>query len=115
MIGGAILCGMLAFLIGRFTGFEPRWYGLKDGMTQAQVRQALGAPSWVGTSGCIGAGGKEVIRWDYRRSFLGHQVHHYVDFDYIGIGGTPVVYRTERLREDWDWPYWWPVRAKARA
>jgi hypothetical protein len=95
---------VLAFLIGWFTGFEPRWRGLKDGMTEAQVRQALGSPGWVGTSGCIGAGGRAVIRWDYRRSFPGGCVHHYVDFDYIGVGGAPVVFRTERFRQEWSWP-----------
>lgn len=109
----AILCGVLAFLVGRFTGFEPRWRGLKDGMTEAQVRQALGSPSWVGTSGCIGSGGKQVIRWDYRRSFLGGRVHYYVDFDYIGVAGAPVVFRTERFQEERWWR--WPWRARAIA
>jgi hypothetical protein len=79
-------------------------------MTEAQVRQTLGTPTWVGGSGCIGVGGKEVIRWDYRRSFLGHCVHHYVDFDYIGAGGAPVVYRLERFSEEWRWPAWFPLQ-----
>src|SRR5262249_10850274 len=111
---GAIFCVALAFLIGRFTSFEPRWRGLRDGMTRSEVAQALGRPSWIGTSGYIGAGGKQVIRWDYRRSYPGRCIHYYVDFDYIGIAGTAVVYRTERYAEDWD-PFWLPWRAKARA
>ena len=84
-------------------------------MTQSEVRQALGPPSWIGTYGCIGAGDKEVIRWEYRRSDLGRLVYYRVDFDYIGIGGTPVVYRTEQFRQNWDWPSLlpWP-RAKCR-
>lgn len=110
LIASAILCVVLAFWIGRLTSFEPRWRGVKDGMTEAQVRQALGVPSWVGTSQCIGSGGKEVIRWDYRRSVLGGSVHYFVDFDYIGAGGAPVVFRTERFREEWR-----PWRAKTRA
>src|SRR5262249_53512542 len=81
--GAVILCLMLAFLIGRLTGFEPRWRGLKDGMTEAQVRQALGPPSSVGTSGCIGWGGRNVLRWEYRRFFPKGCMHYYVDFDYI--------------------------------
>src|SRR5690349_24141266 len=95
-VAGIIFCGVLAFCIGRFGGFEPRWRGLKDGMTQSEVRQVLGPPSWIGTSGCIGAGNKMVIRWEYRRSEPGCDLHYYVDFDFIGIDGAPVVYRTER-------------------
>jgi len=114
-VAGAIACGLLAFLVGRFTSFEPRWRGLRDGYTESEVRQVLGPPSWIGTSGYIGAGGKDVIRWEYRRSDPGHYVHYYVDFDYIGIGGAPVVYRTERVREVWEWPSWFPwVRAKVK-
>jgi hypothetical protein len=109
-----MFCGLLAFLIGRFTSFEPRWRSLKDGCTESDVRQILGTPSWIGTSGYTGAGGKDVVRWEYRRSRLGRSVHYYVDFDYIGIEGTPVVYRTERVREFWQWPSWFPwARAKA--
>src|SRR5262245_48141566 len=70
-IAGVILCVVLAFLIGRITSFEPLWRGLKDGMTESEVKRALGPPTWIGTSGCIGAGGKDVIRWDYERSELG--------------------------------------------
>jgi hypothetical protein len=93
---GAIACGVLALLIGPLAAFEARWRGLKDGMTETQVRQALGPPSWVGTSGTIGAGNQKVIRWDYSRSFLGRPVHYCVDFDYVGVKGAPVVFRTDR-------------------
>jgi hypothetical protein len=58
----------------------------------------------------MGAGGKEVIRWDYRRSFFGLSVHHYVDFDYIGVSSAPVVFRTERFQEEWVSPAWWPLQ-----
>jgi hypothetical protein len=118
LIAGMLSCVVLAFLLGRSTGFEPRWRRLKDGMTQSEVRQVLGAPSSIGTSGCIGAGDKEVLRWEYRRLVLGRSLYYWVDFDYIGVGGTPVVYRTEKYREDWkerDLPSWWPwPRAKVR-
>jgi len=102
-IAGVIVCLVLAVWIGRLTRFEPRWNGLKDGMTEAQVRQVLGSPSWVGTSGCIGWGGKNVLRWEYRRFFPGGAMHYYVDFDYIGFEGAPVVFRTEHFREEWRW------------
>jgi hypothetical protein len=113
---GAILFLGLALLLARFTAFEPRWRGLRDGMTQPEVRHALGAPSGIGTSGCIGAGGRPVIRWDYRRSRPGGSVHYYVDFDYIGTAGAPVAYRTERFWEGWEWPQWFPWQPpRARA
>ena len=57
-----------------------------------------------------------MIRWDYRRAQLGRGVHYYVDFDFIGVAGTPVVYRTERFREELRWPSWFPWQPpKARA
>ncbi|HEY5913034.1 MAG TPA: hypothetical protein VJA21_20785 [Verrucomicrobiae bacterium] len=115
-IVGVIVCVVLAFLVGRFTGFEVRWRGLSDGMTQAEVRRVLGAPTRTGSSGCIGAGNKPVERWEYRRHEAGRAVYHYVDFDFIGAGGTPVVFRTERYRGEWTWlscMRWW-ARAKCR-
>jgi hypothetical protein len=85
-------------------------------MTEAQVRQALGSPDCIGTSGCSGAGGKQVIRWDYQRLLLGRRIHYFVDFDYTGIGGAPAVFRTECFREELQWPSWWPWQPpKARA
>ena len=68
-------------------------------MTESEVGQALGQPTWIGTTGCIGAGGKDVIRWVYRQSERGRCVYYCVDFDYIGVGGDPVVYQTDRV---WD-------------
>ena len=116
IIAGIVVCGALTFLLGRFTGFEPRWRGLRDGMTQAEVMQALRTPTWTGNGDCIGAGNKPVTRWEYRRCSVGRFVHYCVDFDYIGPGGTPVVFRTERFSEEWGRPSWWPwQRAKARA
>ena len=116
LLAGIVLCGVFAFTMGYFTGFEPAWRTIRDGMTQSQVTQALGPPTTVGTSGCLGAGSKEVVRWDYRRSFFGGSMHHYVDFDFIGANGAPAVFRTERSREAWTWPFWSPwQRAKARA
>jgi hypothetical protein len=115
-VAGVIFCGLLSFLIGRFTGFESRWRRLTDGCTESDVRQVLGPPNWIGTSGYIGAGGKDVIRWEYRRSELGCYMHYYVDFDYIGAGSAPVVYRSERVGEDWELPSWFPwARAKVKA
>ena len=85
-------------------------------MTQAEVMHVLGTPTRTGNGECIGAYGNQVTRWEYRRYRAGRFAPYYVDFDYIGLGGTPVVFRTERSWEEWDWPSWWPwQRAKARA
>ncbi len=115
-IFGVIVCGALAFLLGRFgmTGLERQWRNLRDGMTQAEVKQVLGLPSSTGKTSTIGAGGQLLTRWEYKR---GRQMYC-VDFDYIGPGGAPVVYRTERYSEEWNWPPWWPwrlMRARAMA
>ncbi len=79
-------------------------------MTQAEVRHVLGAPTWAGNGYCIGAGNKPVARWEYRRWDVGRLVFYYVDFDFIGPGGTPVVFRTERCSQEWLPLPWW--RAK---
>ena len=100
-IAGVMLGGLLAFLLGRFTGLEPRWGGLRDGMTQAEVMHVLGAPTRTGNGDCIGAGNKPVVRWEYRSSHLGRFIHYCVDFDFIGPGGCPVVFRTDRYDEEW--------------
>ena len=96
---GFIACALLAFLLGRFTTFDGRWGGLRDGMSQAEVRHVLGVPAWAGYGYCIGAGDQKITRWDYRRWELGRSLHYCVDFDYIGPGGAPVVFRTERISE----------------
>jgi hypothetical protein len=116
VLAGIIFCAAMAFLFGRFTGFEPHWRAVKDGMTQAEVTLALGSPIWTGYGEATGAGDKRVTRWEYRRSYLGGYVHYYVDFDYIGPGGIPAVFRTERRVESWGWPQWWPFQpGKSRA
>jgi hypothetical protein len=105
---------LLAFWLGRFgsPSVYTRWRAVKDGMSQAEVRKVLGTPTSIGTSGTIGAGNQPVTRWEYRRELC----TYYVDFDYIGPGGAPLVFRTEQFRADWEWPWWWPfARAKARA
>src|SRR5690349_2930203 len=89
VIALVIVCCALAFSLGRFTGFEPRWRSLRDGMTQAEVRQAIGSPTRTGTSGTLGAGNLNVTRWEYKRG----RSTYCVDFDYIGSGGVPVVFR----------------------
>ena len=103
----AFLFILLAFALGRFAmpSFSTRWRGIKDGMTQEQVRKVLGNPSWTGPSGTIGAGNRAVTRWGYKRG-LGN---YYVDFDYIGPGGAPLVFRTERYEQDWE-ELWWRLR-----
>jgi len=83
-------------------------------MTQAEVLHLLGTPAWTGNGMCIGAGNKPVTRWEYRSNQLRGIVCYYVDFDYIGPGGTPLVFRTERVRGEWSWPWWWPWQ-RARA
>jgi len=118
LIAGVIVCGLLAFFLGRLSAPDssPRWRNLRDGMTQNEVRQALGGPTWMGKTSTTGAGGEMVARWQYRRYQLGRWVYYCVDFDYIGPGGAPLVFRTERYSEEWEWPSWWPwPQAKARA
>jgi hypothetical protein len=94
------------------SSFDSRWRSLNDGMTESQVRQVLGNPNLVGTSGCMVAGGREAIRWEYKRTLAAHVDYYYVDFDYLGAGGAPVVFRTEREQMEWSWgsllPSWWP-------
>jgi len=95
---------LLAFLLGRFgePGFSTRWRKVKDGMTQEEVRKALGTPTSTGTSGTIGAGNQAVTRWEYKHRLC----TYYVDFDYIGPRGAPLVFRTERSQKDWEWLWW---------
>src|SRR5262249_13080997 len=94
---GVIGCGFMVVLLHHFLRpeFTSRWRNLKDGMTQEEVRQALGSPDWTGAGYCIGAGGKPVTRWEYRSNQLVRFVDYYVDFDYIGPAGAPAVFRTE--------------------
>jgi hypothetical protein len=114
LILAIVIFVLIAFFLGRFgmASFYTRWRNVKDGMSQREVRKALGTPTQIGASKTIGAGNQPVTRWEYRR---GHCVY-WVDFDYIGPGGAPLVFRTERFQRDWEWPSWWPfARAKARA
>ncbi len=78
---GFLLCVSAVYLIGRFTDFYPRWRKLRDGMSQAQVTEFLGKPTWTGSSGAKGAGDKDVIRWEYKRG----RWTYCVDFDYIEV------------------------------
>ncbi len=112
-IAGVIGCLAVAFLLGRFTGFEPHWRQLRDGMTEAEVTLLLGKPKRTGNSWCIGAGNQRVKRWEYDRWGLAVSAHYYVDFDYIGPRGSPVVFRWERDEETWIWLRTW-LRPLAR-
>ena len=85
-------------------------------MTQGEVMHVLGTPTRTGNGDCIGAGNKPITRWEYRRRSVVQHVYYCVDFDYIGPGGAPLVFRTERYSEEWEWPSWWPwPQPKARA
>jgi hypothetical protein len=108
----AVVCALLAVLLGRRDPFSPtRWRNLKDGTSQEEVRKLLGEPTWTGKIDIIGAGNQRVTQWRYKRG----QVVCCVDFDYIGPGGAPVVYATTGYTNKWEWPSWWPLaRAKAR-
>ena len=64
-------------------------------MTQEEVLRVLGNPSRTAT-GATGAGDKPCPRWIYRRWYVARFTDYLVDFDFIGPGGTPVVFRTER-------------------
>jgi hypothetical protein len=114
LITGGVILVLLAFLVGRFgsLSFYTRWRGIKDGMTQQEVRKALGSPTLATQTSTIGAGDQRVTEWQYKR---GRSVYC-VDFDYIGPQGAPLVFRTESYKVDWQWPSWWPfARTKARA
>jgi hypothetical protein len=113
-IGCGFLVVCAALLSG--PGFYSRWHSLKDGMSQAEVRQLLGTPTWTGNGECTGAGGKPVTRWEYRTKPPWRAVYYRVDFDYIGPRGAPVVFRTERFLPEWDCPSWCPswLRAESR-
>jgi len=80
-IAGIIGCWCFAIWLALLSVpvLSTRCSKLKDGMNQNEVRQALGNPTWVGTSGCIGAGSQPVTRWEYK----GWHSSYYVDFDYI--------------------------------
>jgi len=106
-------CGFMVILMHHLLrpGFTSRWTNLKDGMTQDEVRQALGTPDWTGAGYCIGAGGKPVTRWEYRSNQLVRFVDYYVDFDYIGPAGAPAVFRTEREESEPDGILKWTVQA----
>jgi hypothetical protein len=116
LIAFVILGGLLAFLLGLYgpRGFTARWRDLKPGMTQAEVRQAVGAPTWSGKTDVIGVGDQPVTSWHYKR---GRWIYC-ADFDYAGPGGAPLLYRTTRFKQEWELqlPSWWPwQRPKARA
>ena len=115
LIAGLIATCLLPLLLYLFSGpdFQTRWRNLKDGMTQMQVKRALGTPDASVKTSAIGAGDQPVTRWLYKRG----RFTYCVDFDYIGTRGAPIVYRTERLSNGPAWPpSWWPwQRAKARA
>src|SRR4051812_48649137 len=114
LIASFVAVCLLPLLLYLFSGpdFQARWRGLKDGMTQAQVAKALGTPDASVKTQTIGAGDRPVTRWLYKRG----RFTYGVDFDYIGAGGAPVVYRTERFPNRSGWPDSWPwQRAKARA
>jgi len=110
LIVGVLCCGLLAIfvcLLARFD-FHTRWRNLRDGMTQQEVKQALGSPTWTGTTMVIGVGNQPITRWQYERGLS----TYLVDFDYIGPVGAPVVYRTERLRQEWSWRLWDHARVR---
>lgn len=103
-VAAVIVCGLLVVLF-RPLGpqrFDVRWRRVHVGMTEEEVRQSLGTPAEIGTSGCQGVGGRPVIRWEYK----GWIYTHYVDFDYTGPGGAPAAFRIERRKER-IWPVLW--------
>jgi hypothetical protein len=81
-------------------------------MTQPEVMQALGIPSLALEGNTVGAGNNKVTRWEYRR---GRRIFC-IDFDFVGMDGAPVVFRTELLIRERTWPWWWPWQpAQGRA
>ena len=113
LIVGFVACSLLALLLGLLSrpGFDTRWRNLRPGMTQMEVRKTLGSPARTGKTEVIGAGGRNVTSWEYKRGLW----KYCVDFDYIGPGGTPLAYRFIRFREEWSFPPWWPWKPRAKA
>lgn len=101
-----IICSLVVFcaIVLSGPGFCSRWGNVRDGMTQAEVTKLLGRPTRIGNGDCQGVGGKVVTRWQYEVILPGRCVYYYVDFDYIGPDGSPVVFRTERVCQQWHWP-----------
>lgn len=118
-VAGILALGILAILLwlSRHPDIDTQWRDLRPGMTQADVRRIMGAPIWAGKSEVIGKGGENVLTWRYvrGRSISGWWTYS-VDFDYVGPGGAPAVFRTTRSWQERSWPSWWPSpRAKAKA
>jgi hypothetical protein len=110
----AIAVASMAFAVALRWSFERQWTGITDGMTETEVRAALGNPSWRGKIDVKGVDGNSVTRWSYEQ---GRWTYH-VDFDYTGTGGASEVFRRRKDYREWDlhWPSWVPwAPAKAKA
>lgn len=110
----AIAISLIALPVALRWILERRWTGITDGMTETEVRAALGDPNWRGKIDVKGVDGKSVTRWSYERGRWTFQV----DFDYTGSGGGSEVYRRSKDYREWDlhWPSWVPwAPAKAKA
>jgi hypothetical protein len=91
--GAAFLVAVTSwYLFVRIPIFEERWPGMRWGMTETEVRQALGRPARTRPHVIVGVGGSPTTRWTY--VLPGRRFH--VDFDYTGPGGSPEVFRLER-------------------
>jgi hypothetical protein len=109
---GTVMLGLLAFLLGNPgpKSVGVRWRNVRDGMSEREVKEMLGEPTWTGGTGTVGAGGRYVTEWQYKSGLYTYAV----DFDYIGPGGAPLVFRTEQTKQEWVWAQWWPGHAKSR-
>jgi hypothetical protein len=104
---GLLGSGVVVFAVitlTRTTQFPAHWRGVKPGLTEAEVTRVLGAPTLTEATSITGVGGRPVTRWNYKRG----RSEYYVDFDYTGPGGAPLVFRTGCSRPSWHWPRWWP-------
>jgi len=106
---GLVVFTLLFHLIQR-SHFDARWRALKPGMTERDIRKALGEPSWKGKTEAIGAGGENVTSWWYERGRWTYSVK----FDYTGPSRSLIVFRTDSWQR-WRWPSWWPWRSRAIA
>jgi hypothetical protein len=110
----AVAVIVIAVVMLRRWSFEQRWATIDPGMTEVEVKEALGNPTWKGTIDVQGAGGKSVTSWRYERGRWTYSV----DYDYTGPNGSPETFRRRKDYQEWywEWPSWWPWRAaKAKA
>jgi hypothetical protein len=112
---GIVLTGIIlgtALVVLLFRGltvseFDRKWAGLRIGMREAEVLTILGKPHWTGTSTTIGAGGQDVVIWEY---YDGRRTYR-VQFEHSGPDGALEIFSWSRFTKRQAWPW---VRPRAK-